>query len=189
MLLPGRKSRFRAGFPLYAVRGNIKFRPSGRRADFEAPPIGIRPNRPGSPISGPEALLSNLKFVPVYFGAGFWCLVSDAAEQADGNQFSRPFRPLRGRHRLHCSVNSFRFLSFLLWFVLGPWGPPGGPRGPREGPRIAQGDLPGAPGAPRARVKKPGNLYFLQGPTSRTSTTAETEQRQVVRIELGPQPS
>ncbi len=31
---------------------------------------------------------------------------------------------------LHCSVNSFRFLGFLLWFVLGPGGlreAPGGP--------------------------------------------------------------
>ncbi len=38
---------------------------------------------------------------------------------------------------------------------------------PREGPRIAQEGLPGAPGPPRARVKKPKNPYFLQGPTER----------------------
>ena len=35
---------------------------------------------------------------------------------------------------------------------------------------MALGGLPGAPGPPRARVKKPKNPYFLQGPTERPSS-------------------
>ena len=34
---------------------------------------------------------------------------------------------------------------------------------------MALGGLPGAPGPPRARVKKPKNQYFLQGPLERPS--------------------
>ncbi len=41
---------------------------------------------------------------------------------------------------LHCSINSFRFLDFLLWFVLGP----GGLREAPGGPGKAQGGLWGA---------------------------------------------
>ncbi len=67
---------------------------------------------------------------------------------------------------LHCSINSFRFLRFLLWFVLGP-------EGLREAPGKAHGGLcwasPGAPGAPGARVQKPKNPYCLQGPLKRLS--------------------
>ncbi len=73
------------------------------------------------------------------------------------------------QNNLLCSVNSLRFLSFLLWFVLGP----GGLREASEGPGKAHGELRGAsrgpPGLPRARFKKPKNLYFLQGPTERPS--------------------
>ncbi len=46
---------------------------------------------------------------------------------------------------LHCLINSFRFLCFLLWFVLGP----GGLREAPEGPGNAHGGLWGAsPGPP-----------------------------------------
>ncbi len=41
------------------------------------------------------------------------------------------------------------------------------PGGLREGPRMAQGGLPGASRGPGARVKKTKNQYFLQGPTQR----------------------
>ncbi len=57
----------------------------------------------------------------------------------------------------------------LLWFVLGPGGLSGSPRSPRKVQRIAQGDLPGASRGPGARVKKPTNLYLLQGPIERPS--------------------
>jgi hypothetical protein len=62
---------------------------------------------------------------------------------------------------IHCSVNYFRFLVFVA--LVCPWfrGPPGGLRGPREGPRIALGASRG-PRTPRARVKKPKNLYFCR---------------------------
>ncbi len=49
---------------------------------------------------------------------------------------------------LHRLVNSFRFLGFLLWFVLGPGGLREAPGRPTDSPRIAQGPLPGAPGPP-----------------------------------------
>ncbi len=39
---------------------------------------------------------------------------------------------------------------------------------------MALGSLPGAPGPPGARVNKPKNPYFLQGPTERPSTAFET---------------
>ncbi len=58
-------------------------------------------------------------------------------------------------------LDQFLFVSeFLsLWFVLGPGGLREAPRRPTEGPR----EPPGAPGAPRARVNKIENLYFLAG--------------------------
>ncbi len=45
---------------------------------------------------------------------------------------------------LHCSVNSFRFLDFLLWFVLGPGRPPEAPGRPTDG----SGGPPGVPRTP-----------------------------------------
>ena len=39
-------------------------------------------------------------------------------------------------HILHLSVNSFRFLSFSLWLVLGPGGLREAPGWPRDGPRV-----------------------------------------------------
>ncbi len=41
-------------------------------------------------------------------------------------------------------------------------GPPGGPRTPREGPRIGQGDLPGASRGPGARVKNLKTYTFCR---------------------------
>ncbi len=50
IVLPGRRSGFRAGFRQDFSRGSSKIGPpAGRRADFEAVPIRIRPK------SGPEA--------------------------------------------------------------------------------------------------------------------------------------
>ncbi len=57
---------------------------------------------------------------------------------------------------------------------LGSRGPPGGPRRPREGPRIAQGGLPGASRGPGARVKKPRNPYFLRGPKTDPDISGQT---------------
>ncbi len=51
---------------------------------------------------------------------------------------------------LHHLITSFRFLSFLLWFVLGPGGfreAPGGP-GNAHG-ELCSGGSPGAPRSPR----------------------------------------
>ncbi len=47
-----------------------------------------------------------------------------------------------GSLALNCSINSFRFLSFLLWFVLGP----GGFREAPGGPGKAHGGLRDPPG-------------------------------------------
>ena len=58
--------------------------------------------------------------------------------------------------------------KFFALFCLRSRGPPGGPRRPREGPRMALG---GAPGPPRARVKKPKNLYFLHAQATRPLTS------------------
>ena len=60
----------------------------------------------------------------------------------------------------------------MLWFVLGPGDPREASGGPGKGD--SPGSLPGAPGPPRARVKKPKNPYFLQGPTERPSKHTET---------------
>ena len=50
IVLPGRKSSFRVGFPPDSSLQSIRIGPStGRRTDFEALPISIRPK------SGPEA--------------------------------------------------------------------------------------------------------------------------------------
>jgi hypothetical protein len=62
----------------------------------------------------------------------------------------------------HCLVNSFRFLDFLLWFVLGPGGLRLAPRGPGK----AHGWLWGAPRGP-PELPGPGsqnlkNLYFCR---------------------------
>ncbi len=66
--------------------------------------------------------------------------------------------------RLHRSVNYFRFLGFLLCRAPGASGRP--PEAPGR-PTGSSGGPPGAPGPSRARVEKPKNLYFLQGPTER----------------------
>jgi hypothetical protein len=55
---------------------------------------------------------------------------------------TRPYKLIPSRRDLHRSVNSFRFLCFLLWFVLGP----GGPREAPGGPGKAHGWLLWAPG-------------------------------------------
>ncbi len=55
--------------------------------------------------------------------------------------------------QLNCLINFFRFLGFLLWFVLGPGGlreAPGSPGRPTEG----SGGPSGGPLLPRARVEK-----------------------------------
>jgi hypothetical protein len=57
----------------------------------------------------------------------------------------------------------FRFLGFLLWFVVGSGRLQGGPGGPRK----AHGGRQGASGGPRARAKQPNNPYLLQGPCKR----------------------
>ena len=61
IVLPGRQSGVRLGFRPDSSRENLKIStPAGRRADFEAFPIRLRP---GSPISGPEAVLCNIMYV------------------------------------------------------------------------------------------------------------------------------
>ncbi len=49
---------------------------------------------------------------------------------------------------------------FFALVCLRSRGPPGGPRRPMEGPRIAQGVLPGTSRGPGARLKPPKNQYF-----------------------------
>ncbi len=76
--------------------------------------------------------------------------------------------------RLHCSINSFRFLCFLIWFVLGPGGL-WGPLRPREGPRRGLGGPPGClrtPPGPGQKTFK--NLYLLQGPIKRQTRCSGT---------------
>ncbi len=63
---------------------------------------------------------------------------------------------------LRSLINSFGFQGSSLWFVLGPGGLPGDPEN-------AHRRLWRAPRLPRARVKKPKNPYFLQGPIERPS--------------------
>ncbi len=63
--------------------------------------------------------------------------------------------------RLHCLINSFRFLGFLLWFVLGPGGSreaPGGPGKPHGYPREIHQKPPEAPGPGSKKHKNP---YFF----------------------------
>ncbi len=92
VLGPGRKSRFRARFGPDSDRESLKAR---RRAHFDGFPIRIRPE---GPISGPDS--------------------APACLRPSFGQVRAP----SGSRILHCSVNSFRFLGFLLWFVSGPGG-------------------------------------------------------------------
>ncbi len=56
----GRKSAFRAGFWPDCYRESTDI---GRRADFEAFPVAVRPKiQLGRPICGPEALLRNIEY-------------------------------------------------------------------------------------------------------------------------------
>ncbi len=66
MMLPGRKSAFRAGFgPDCYWEGNEIGPPAGRRANLGVFPAKIRPGRP---LSGPEALLRNIGYPWEGFG-------------------------------------------------------------------------------------------------------------------------
>ncbi len=68
---------------------------------------------------------------------------------------------------LHCSMNSFRFLCCLLWFVLGA-----------GSHREAPGSPGNAHGPPRARVRKPKNPYLLQGSFKRPRFCGHRAQHQ-----------
>ncbi len=65
IMIPGRKSAFRAGFWPGCHRESTEMGPpagkAGRRADFGSFPVAVRPKtRPGRPIYGPEALARNI---------------------------------------------------------------------------------------------------------------------------------
>ncbi len=59
IVFPGRKSSFQEGFRTDSNRESFNIcPPAGRRAEFDALPVKIRPGRP---ISDPEALVSNIE--------------------------------------------------------------------------------------------------------------------------------
>ncbi len=71
---------------------------------------------------------------------------------------------------LRCLINALRFLSLLLWFVVGP----GGFREAPGGPGKANGGLWGAfRGPPEPGSKQNQITYFLQGPIHRPSSCAQ----------------
>ena len=77
IVLPGRKLAFWAGFWPDCHRERTESGPAagrrpsaGRRADFGAFPVAVRPKiRPGRPISGPEALLRNIMYLNYKFSS------------------------------------------------------------------------------------------------------------------------
>ena len=71
---------------------------------------------------------------PLNFYVGPWAASEDPPNSGPGGPEPGP--------PLHCSINSFRFLAFLLWFVLGP----GGLRRPTEGSGGASWGSPDPPG-------------------------------------------
>ncbi len=69
--------------------------------------------------------------------------------------------------QLDLLTNTFRFLGFLVWFVVDPRGLREGSGGPRKAHGGPWRDFPGALGDPGARAKKAKNQYFLRGPFKR----------------------
>ncbi len=64
--------------------------------------------------------------------------------------------PIPSRQILHCAVNYFRFLGFLLWFVLGPGSlreAPGGPGKAHGWPSGPSRGLPERPGPGSKNLK------------------------------------
>ncbi len=86
---------------------------------------------------------------------------ASAAAQLDFASMLRPVDHFSGHSFLHCSINSFRCLGFLLWFVLGPRGLRKAPGSPGKAHGGLGSDSPG-PGS-----QKPKNQCFLQDAVER----------------------
>jgi hypothetical protein len=71
----------------------------------------------------------------------------------------------------------------------GSRGPPGGPRRPREGPRIAQGDLPGASPGPGARAKNVKTHIFCRALLTGREAAATLRRERAQNRSLNPHPA
>ncbi len=99
IMLPGRKSDFRAGFRLNSNLKNLKIgAPAGRRATFEAFPQNPTKIRSGSPIFGPEELVRNIGHV-----AQHWC----KAGRARSGSIAWRHGAKMARNSAEYSVNGF----------------------------------------------------------------------------------